>query len=358
MQKIEKRKILFVAVVLVLCLFSLSYFLIQREKIDNQQETYGEQHVPVEFSAWLVDWDWKSGLENVNLWTKNMRSLQLFAAYFNHEAELLITNDFKDMMLEFSKTKTNLKSQDVFLTIVNDRIQLDGSSIQKDPELIDQLVKTDESRKHHIEKIIELIQEYNLDGVEIDYEQVSQEDWNSLLTFFEQLSIQLQDMGKQLRIVLEPSAPIESLQLPEGPIYVIMAYNLYGYHSGPGPKADPNLITSVAKKLIDLNSTDHYLALSVGGFDWREDGTITALTEEKAVRLTGLSSKPVERDEISGSLFFEYMDGDGQKHTVWYADQITLRRWIKVAEDLGIHKIAIWRLGEIEQTTIEYLSGI
>ncbi|WP_409344172.1 hypothetical protein [Paenibacillus sp. MBLB4367] len=67
-----------------------------------------------------------------------------------------------------------------------------------------------------------------LGGVEIDYEKIRDSDWSKVGIFYEELYRRLQAMGKTLRIVLEPRAPIERLTLPEGPVYVMMAYNLYG----------------------------------------------------------------------------------------------------------------------------------
>ena len=39
-----------------------------------------------------------------------------------------------------------------------------------------------------------------------------------------------------LHVVLEPRFPFD-VKLPDGPHYTVMAYNVHGYHSGPGAKA-------------------------------------------------------------------------------------------------------------------------
>ncbi|WP_368737789.1 glycosyl hydrolase family 18 protein [Bacillus sp. EB106-08-02-XG196] len=350
----EKRKwYLLTSSIILLVVMGSCFFLksIKNAPEKKQLVLPVEEPVPIELSAWLVDWHWPAGIEDAKGLSKSLTSLQLFAAYFNHDGELLLTHNFKEML---PKYKESIDDSEVFMTIVNDRIQLDGTSVQKDPDLISQLVGSEESRSQHIHKIIEMVDLYQLAGVEIDYEKVTDNDWNNLIAFYRELYSALEDKGKKLRIVLETKAPLESLHFPEGPVYVMMAYNLYGTHSGPGPKADPALISNVAEKLSHL-SGKHYIALSAGGFDWREDGKITSLTEEKAIALSTLSSKPPERDEESGSLSFEYVDDTGMKHTVWYGDYRTIKKWIEAAKEAGITKIALWRLGEINQKTIDVL---
>lgn len=348
MKKYKKWLVLgsFILVLVVLG----STFLLKSKEPEKQQVLPEEDPAPSELSAWLVDWQWQAGLEDVKSLANHLTSLQLFAAYFNHDGELLITEDFEEMLANY---KGSIGDSEVYLTIVNDVIGLDGTSIQKDPELISQIVESEESRRQHIDEIVELVELYQLDGVEIDYEKVAEDDWNNLIAFYGELSSLLEDKGKKLRIVLEPNAPLESLHFPEGPAYVMMAYNLYGTHSGPGPKADPTLIANVAEKLTHLSGYP-YIALSAGGFDWREDGKITSVTEKKAVALSKSSSNAPERDKESGSLHFEYVDDKGMKHTVWYGDSLTFEKWIQAAEKAGITNIALWRLGEMEQETIDF----
>lgn len=244
---------------------------------------------------------------------------------------------------------------DVDLTVVNDRFTEDGLAVQKDSMLITRLMATPESRRAHIDDIVDTVSTYNFEGVEIDYEKVKDEDWDNVCAFYEELYQRLQQGGKPLRIVLGPRMPIEKLTLPEGPTYIMMAYNLYGTHSGPGPKADYAFIAKMGKKMDQLPG-EHVMAFATGGFDWPESGKITALTEQEAAQLSMQSVKSPKRDQGSGAVYFDYIDSENRKHTVRYADARTLAQWMESEKKAGYYKIALWRMGGFEQATLDFLN--
>jgi Predicted glycosyl hydrolase len=258
----------------------------------------------------------------------------------------------------------------VDLTIVNDVVRADGTSTQKDPALLSRRMASAERRGALIDRIAALAEAYRADGVEIDFERVRDEDWEAVIRFYGELHRRLAASNRHLRVVLEPRAPIEKYAWPEGPEYVMMAYNLHGPHSGPGPKADEALIRKLAGRLKRLPGSGT-LALAAGGFDWSEAGGAAGVTEREALDLARRSGaghaaagesgaeagSRIVRDDASGSVHFDYVDDNGLRHTVWYADRITLERWIKAAQDAGIDRIALWKLGGFAQATLDGLRG-
>jgi len=305
-----------------------------------------------ELSAWIVDWQWESGIEDLKRMEKKLLNVQVFAAYFDSTNKLYFTDDAIDVLHHLGEISKNVSSGDVILTLVNDRFNEDGSVTQKDPTIVTKLMETIDSRRSHIRDILDIVDRYGFAGIEIDYENINVNDWRRLRDFYSELYEQLKDRGKSLRIVLEPRAPIKDLMLPEGPTYVMMAYNLYGSHSGPGPKADYSFIAKLASDIAQVPG-DNYIALSVGGFDWQETGKVYSVTEKQAEALAKESNVVPIRDENSGSLHFEYRDKYNVKHTVWYADAVTLSQWIATARQAGISKIALWKLGGLSEETLK-----
>lgn len=309
----------------------------------------------LKLSAWITDWQWKTGITDGEQLRSELEEIYLFAAYFNQEDELHFTSDFEKGLAELQKISRNEERTRRILTIVNDRFDVDGTAEQKDSKLISRIVATPVSRSLHIEQILAVVSQHGFRGVELDYEKVHKEDWANLCALYKELYERLQADGFSLRIVLEPGISSSSMELlPAGPDYVLMAYNLYGGHSGPGPKADYTLIRKLADKLHGIPG-EHAIALSVGGFDWAQDGKVVSLTEKRAVELTRLISEEPKRDPSSGALYFEYTDDQGSSHTVWYADGKTLSSWMDTARDEGITKIALWRLGDMEEETLKQL---
>ncbi|MCM3786245.1 glycosyl hydrolase [Neobacillus mesonae] len=350
---------LVIGVAVLLMLGILAVLLLQSK--DNRAEAPAQAAIPParQLSVWITDWQWEEGNADWSSIPAGSADLQLFAAYFDERDELYFTDTLTNALPrlhELAAEEADLESV-IGLTLVNDVIHADGSSVQKDSELLNRLTATEEARQRHIQRIAQTVEQYSLEQIEIDYEQVEEQDWPNMLLFYEELAGRLKEMNVSLRVVLEPRAPVEQLELPEGPEYVMMAYNLYGGHSGPGPKADLDFIAALAGRMSHIPG-DPIIAFSTGGFDWEEEGGTSSLTEQSAADLAdSLGLKP-ERDPGSGSVYFEYNNEAGIKHTVWYADDVTLRGWIDEASRQGIYKVALWRLGELGEETIRMLGEI
>ncbi|QJD82353.1 glycosyl hydrolase family 18 protein [Cohnella herbarum] len=319
--------------------------------VKKQEET----EIITERSAWLADWRWEAGTNDLEVVAGGLTSLQVFAAYFDESDSLLLTDKFREAMPRIKQLAEQNELNDLYLTVVNDIKYPNDTDSQKNTSLVTRLVADWESRSRHIDEIIAALETFGFTGAELDYEKIAEEDWPKFAQFIHELDYRLQKKGKSLRVVLEPRAPIERIKLPKGPAYVMMAYNLYGGHSGPGPKADAAFIRKHATRMKKVPGNS-YIALSSGGFDWHSGtGKAVGITEKQASELATRSESTPERDKASGSLHFEYNDSDNVKHTVWYADGTTLSQWIDAAKAKGIQNIAIWRLDELGSESLEQL---
>ncbi|WP_143561006.1 helix-turn-helix domain-containing protein [Sporosarcina sp. P29] len=308
----------------------------------------------LEFSAWVTEWQWQSGVDDLRQ-VKGLDRAQVFAAYFDEEDHVYLRNKMDDA-IDAMKKLSKERNIPLDLTIVNDQFLPDGTVVHKDSELIGRLVETSESRKKHINDILEYIGAYQFEGLEIDYENIDEEDLPNLLQFYKELYDVLLAQGKSLRIILEPNLPVEQYNFPIGPVYVMMAYNLFGGHSEPGPKADDDFIRKVVNKMDSLPGQP-VIALSAGGFSWQHGkGETKTLTETEAEDLARKSKDLPRRDPSSGGMYFDYQDEHGDAFTVWYGDQQTLYQWMKVAAEEGQMRVSLWRMGGMETSTLEFLN--
>ncbi|PQP89182.1 glycosyl hydrolase [Paenibacillus sp. AR247] len=308
---------------------------------------------PVNLTAWVVDWQWESGLTDAGELGKALSRVQAFAAYFDESDQPYFTKAFQEALPQIRETAEAAGIGELNLTLVNDIVRRDGSESPKDSELVSRLVSTKEAREKHIAEIEALLDQYSFQGVEIDYERIPDKDWGYMTAFYRELYERMHAKGKSLRIVLESRAPVETLKLPEGPEYVMMAYNLYGTHSGPGPKADKAFLKKLAKRMTAVPGVKT-IAIAAGGFDWHGD-QVTAITEQQAVKIRYTNGSELKRDAASGSLHYQYTDDKNVKHTVWYADGSTLTSWIDTLRQAGISHVAVWRLGELGSGTLDKL---
>lgn len=337
MSKKNLRKISFIGLVFLLAFFPLACY------------KGGDSHeVSPVFSLWTSYWGQNDLLEEVERLEASLEALSYFAVYFNEDGSFLLpdrTVRDKEKMTFWHKKK----SAKAYLSFVNDIAKNDGSSSLKDRDLLRELFKSPESRQRHIREIIDLTKKEAFDGLEIDYEALKEDEalWADYLLFLEDLINQSRQEGLLLRVVLEPSAPFDILDFPEGPEYVLMCYNLHGSGSKPGPKANKEFLEKILAKSANLPGQVNY-ALSTGGFIFKKDASVIALTEEEAVNLMQGKKIKASRDPASQALYFTMINEQEEEDTIWFADSRTLNFWIEslsAGNDKPQIKISLWRAG-------------
>lgn len=312
------------------------------EVSETKIETSDEKEV--EFSAWTVYWDNEDSEKEIEDLKENLDNVIHFAAYFDAENELFLPDKTTELFAKLKTNHSDLKCKH-YISFVNDKINKDGSSSLKDTKLLAELFKDEKSMEEHAKEVLSIARRNGYDGVEIDYEAIRKNTalWNKFVKFIEILYAYTSQNGFELRVVLEPSAPLGEIKFPEGPEYVMMCYNLYDSGTTPGPKADKQFIKGLCKKMSAISGKKTF-AFSTGGFDWEYDGDCTALTETAAAELALKYGKEPSRDEASGALYFSYYDDDEKLHEVWYADGKTIKTWAECVKQNGGGNISLWRL--------------
>lgn len=318
------------------------------------------EHGPVELGGWLVYWDAGKGMTELKE-EKHLKNVSLFTACFdkndklclpkmmlkpeNPEAENANTS-FAEMVKELRK----IGVKEIYLCVDNDIMDNGSQRVDKlkDLDVLRRVLKDDESIDKHADELVALAKSLDCDGLELDYERLwKKESDDKLRSQFLDLTYKLArktvENGLKLRIILEPSADMGA-DFCKGPEYIVMLYNLYGTHSGPGPKADYDFIDNTIKKMSKLpNNTA--VAFSDGGCIWVNDKKGKFISEEQVFEMIQKYDVKPERDSDSAVLNFEFKDKNDNNCEVWYADGETLNYWIAEAERQGISRAYLWRLG-------------
>nr|WP_092075164.1 hypothetical protein [Dendrosporobacter quercicolus]NSL50107.1 hypothetical protein [Dendrosporobacter quercicolus DSM 1736]SDN37536.1 hypothetical protein SAMN04488502_1245 [Dendrosporobacter quercicolus] len=293
-------------------------------------------------AAWLAYWDLADGVKDLERIAGRLEQLSYFGAYFDQNDDIFIPQELSGQKAELQQ---NQGQYETYLTFVNDKQNADGSVIVKDIALLRRLFADEETMDRHIGEIIALTLQGGYDGIEIDYERVWQDEQvgQSYLVFAERLYKEALANNLKLRLVLEPGTPFDSAGFFRGPEYVVMFYNLYGLHSGPGPKANAEFIRKILTQMEALPG-GKAAAFSTGGCLWGDDGEKRFLTEVQANTLAVTHARDPRRDKESQCLVFEYQD-KGVSYQVWYTDVQTLNYWAAIAREQGVNRINLWRLG-------------
>ncbi|MDE7132087.1 MAG: glycosyl hydrolase [Lachnospiraceae bacterium] len=317
----------------------------QGEAVVNTPVKEEQPEREVSYSLWNAYWN----LEGVEAQTEELavhvKNVNFFAAYYDKDDTAFIPQATTDF---FAANGEDYKKRgwNRYLTVVNDKINEDGSSSLKSPELLYRLLEKEEVYKAHADSLIALAKDAGYDGLEIDYENIRKDNtlWEYYMSFIAYLYDRCTAEGLLLRVVIETNINADKIPWVEGPVYSVMCYNLYGSHSGPGPKADHEFLQTVMNKMRYVPGTVDY-ALANGGFDWGKDGSVVSLTTKQAEMLMSEYEVSYKVDE-SGAKYYSYQDESGVSHEVWYGDQETLEQWMKWLQDGGNWDYSLWRLGE------------
>ncbi len=326
-----------------------------RQSEEQAEEETGKQNTPAvsdakaawagqKVAVWDVYWDLEDAETELGQLGEDVSEICHFGAYFEEDDQLFIPSELN---LYTRRVMQQYPDVSHFLTVVNDIRYSDGTAAQKDTELLARLLASGQAMEAHAEQILQLVQEGGYDGVELDYERIRDDMglWEKYLQFIQILYEKTESLGLEMRVLLEPQTPMEQLEFPEGPRYIMMCYNLHSAAEDPGPKADEEFLEECVQKMEGISEDSSGVALALGGYDFSEDGSAVQVTEKDAVSLMAVFGGEPERDPDSGALSFSYVDEEGINHTVWYADDETIRQWIEYVRDAGETDISLWRLG-------------
>lgn len=296
---------------------------------------------PLPLSAWGVYWDSDPVIKELEILSPSLSSISAFSMLFDAQDGMYLPDQTIALIWQLQEAFGQTK--EIYLTFVNDVALEDGGFSLKDVGLLERIFANDAAMDAHIADMIALTQAAGCGGIDLDYEAVKRNAtlWEPYGRFIEKLYARAGEANLSLRVVLEP-ASLGKTAYPNGPEYVVMCYNLYGSHSGPGPKADMDFIRELAQKSSGIS--DIAFAFATGGFDWKNNKDAQQLTQSDAEALAKRVGATPVRDTASGAMQFTYKE-DNVPHTVWYADGETLAFWIHTAREAGIMNFALWRTG-------------
>ena len=285
-------------------------------------------------------WKDTAPLEEAAVLADELDTVIAFAAVFDTKGRPIL-HDGVEKVLRKSRATFAGRDAKVYLSVVNDQQNGRGYD-SKSKKLLETLLKNDRTMEAHIDDLLLILDQSEADGLELDYENFGSDKklYERYARLIEKLYEVISRDGLGLRVVMEWRAP-QYVTLPEGPEYSVMCYNLYGYHSGPGPKADIDYLQKVAELWRDVPGTVR-MALATGGFLWKNGKVDLALTQQEAETLLAERGVVPERNEASGALTASLIH-EGKKAVLWYADGETLNRW--QAELTAFDGIDIFCLG-------------
>lgn len=219
-----------------------------------------------------------------------------------------------------------------------------------------QILNDYEKRETMIENIMDLVEEYNLDGVNVDFENMNESDKDVYSRFLIELAPRLKKIGKTLSVDVTAPDGSETWSLcfdrntiaNVADYIVFMAYDQYGTSSNKaGTTAGYNWVEANVNKFLgqeDVDPEKIILGIPLYMRLWEEEEDGTAKPEVVNMRnmFDVLPENQVATwDEELKQYYVEYEE-DGKKYKMWIENEKSVGEKINLANQYNLAGIAFW----------------
>ncbi|HET6476336.1 MAG TPA: glycosyl hydrolase family 18 protein [Thermoleophilia bacterium] len=226
-----------------------------------------------------------------------------------------------------------------------------------DPAISAAILKTPETRRRHAEAVAAWCREYDVAGVDVDWEAVKGARRDEFSAFVEELAERLHADDRLIAVDVYPK-----LKEPggwDGPRgqdwkrlgravdqFRVMTYNYSGSWSGPGPLSPPDWMDRV----LDFAETQVaprriVMGLGLYGRDWL--GSTTTDLTWNSVRDIRSVHEPREFRTASRELLLEYRS-DGARHQAFFPDALAIRAKVRMmlSRHPHVRGVYAWLMGQ------------
>lgn len=212
-----------------------------------------------------------------------------------------------------------------------------------------------ESRENLENQIMEAVQEYKLNGINIDFEKITKDSAPHYIQFLRELSVKCRNNGIVLSVDnYVPSAYTAFYNRKEqGQIIdymVVMAYDEhYAGSDVVGSVSSLEFVKAAVKNTVDVVPAEKVImAIPFYTRLWKtdKDGTITSEAYGMSEGLNVLKEKHVEM-EWNGSVsqYYGSYEEDGAKYEIWLEEDESVEEKLKAIFEYEVAGIAGWKLG-------------
>ena len=226
-----------------------------------------------------------------------------------------------------------------------------------------QILGNSASRTHLIEGLISAALEYDLDGLNIDFEGIRRRDGVHFVQFLRELSIRCREEGLILSVDNYPPNGNAYYDYDEQGVVadyvVLMGYDEHWAGCGdPGSTASQPFVENSLDNLLELVPADKIInALPFYTRLWKTSGeTVT----DDAIIMKGIDEvvsdygMMIDFDTETG-LKYARAERNGAVYEMWIEDYASIENKLIAVQDRDLAGVAAWRLGYEEQAVWELI---
>ncbi len=257
--------------------------------------------------------------------------------------------------------QNNLSIQPIFNNFHSHKTKEAKDSGYFDFKLAHVILNNAEKRKYIIQQIVDTLTHYQLQGLNVDFEELNETGSEPLIQFQKELYQSLHSKGLTVTMDVSPdNEDYDYKSLADYNDYIIlMAYDEYNDNTKPGPISSQKWIEKQLDKMDDKIDASKII-LGVAGYarDWvdeeDEDGKriirVEDITYGKAIDDAKLSGANVDFDNDTYNLNYTYTEKETDtssetKHNVWFTDAATAFNILRFSDDYQTAGTALWHIG-------------
>jgi len=219
-------------------------------------------------------------------------------------------------------------------------------------ELLDAVLRDQAKKEQLISDILKYLQQYRLQGINLDFEELKETSIEPMNAFVKELSERLHPLNMLVTQDVMPNDEdfnVRELAKYEDYIF-LMAYDQHWDQSVPGPVSDQKWIEKVTDE-IAAKITPSKIVLAIGGFgyDWPDGEDAESVTYQQAMSTARRFGSTIDFDNNSYNCFFSYSDNDSVDHKVFFVDAGGNFNAMRFADQYGTGGTALWRLGSEDE---------
>ena len=228
------------------------------------------------------------------------------------------------------------------------------------------VLNTTSIRDNLVNQLIAAAIQYDLDGINVDFESLSSEVGDGFIQFIRELSLKCNNNGIVLSVDnYVPSEYTTMYQRDEQALFadyvVLMAYDEHYNGSDEGPVASIDFVKKgVEDTLKEVPADQLILGIPFYTRIWEETPSDTQESgytlSSEAVGMSEVESRLAANGvrtqwlDDEGLYYAEY-EKDGKTYKMWIEDQNSIEEKLKVYQDNNLAGVAFWKLG-LEKNSI------
>ena len=319
-------------------------YLLMRQKNDSLRSHTPRINTQQIRAAFYVDWDPQAFYSlQKNITKLNMVVPEWF--FINSATDTLMPQIDTAALHLMQKNKVTIVPLLNNINVLKEDGEFDGA-------LLHRILHNPRKSDRLIQDIVKYIRLYNLNGINIDFEEMQEKSDEPLIAFQKKLYTILHSQGLLVTQDVMPENEDYNLkELANSNDYLfLMAYDEHYSTSVPGPVSSQKWIEKMLDETVQsLPSNKIILSIAGYGYDWPQGDAATTITYQQTLATAKQFAASIHFDNDNYNNNYTYKDGDSLLHKVYFTDAITNFNTIRFADEYGTAGTALWRLGSEDE---------